>query len=291
MTAESNARNLADDLDRVLARLEQPPADRVTGIPAGFAQFDALTGGLHRGDLVVLASRPTMGKTALLLTIAARAAVAEKLPVAVFALNMPRCGVVDRVLAGRADLDLRAAGRARGREECCRLRAAADALREAVIMIDDTPYAGTADLATAARGVRAGRGVEAVFIDDVQFLGDRGSGVAARLKALAGKLGLPVVCTAPLARCCDDRPFAPQFRDLRGPGDLAVYADVVALLHCEDYYHRGDPAYTDTGTTALIVAKNRRGPCGGVDLVFRAGPGWFEEGGLTVSRKDQHNRG
>ncbi|MFP4107413.1 MAG: replicative DNA helicase, partial [Phycisphaerae bacterium] len=248
------------------------------GLPSGYRDLDALSGGFHGGELVIVAARPSMGKTALLLNMAERLAL-EDVPVAVFSLEMSRQQVGQRLWCSYGRFDLRRlrqnmmSGAERRTLEKARQR-----LRGVPIYIDDDAGLTVAQLRARARRLKAAHDVQAVLVDYLQLLqptderANRTVQVGQMswgLKALAKELDVPVIAAAQLNRRVTDRSdFRPRMSDLRESGSIEQDADLVALLHREDYYHRGEPDYQDSNVTELIVAKQRNGPTGVVRLSF-----------------------
>jgi replicative DNA helicase len=259
--------------------LEQADGTEITGIKTGYTRFDNMTCGLQGGEMVVLAARPSMGKTSLLLNIAEHMGVVEQAPIALFSLEMSKEQLANRLLASYAKFDLQSMRRGNIQtEDWTKLQMAAGDLEKAPIYIDDSPELTVLQLRAKARRLKAAYDIKCVLVDYLQLMSYHGRAenrqaqvgeMSRGLKALARELEIPVLVAAQLNRGPADRPtHTPRMSDLRESGSIEQDADVVALLHLEDYYHRGEPDYTPTNITQLIIAKQRNGPTGIVDLTF-----------------------
>jgi replicative DNA helicase len=251
----------------------------VTGLGTSFQQLDELTSGFQNGDMVILAARPSMGKTSILLNMAEHMALADKLPVAVFSLEMSKEQVSQRMLASHARFNLRQMRRGMiSPENWHNLQLAADNLQQSPIFIDDSALLTILQLRAKARRLKQRYDIRCVFVDYLQlmtYIGRASSRqeqiteISRGIKALARELNVPVVTAAQLNRGPADRPgHRPRMSDLRESGSLEQDADLVMLLHNEDYYHIGEKDYLPTGVTELIIAKQRNGPVGTVSLHF-----------------------
>jgi len=229
--------------------------------------------------MLVLAARPSMGKTSCLLNIAEHMAVVERKSVAIFSLEMGKEQLAQRLLASHARFDLRQMRRGMiSSEDWTKLQLAAGDLESAPIFIDDSPVLTILQLRAKARRLEAAHKIEAIFIDYLQLMSYAGRAdsrqeqiteISRGIKALARELNVPVITAAQLNRGPADRDsHRPRMSDLRESGSIEQDADVVMLLHLEDYYHRGEPDYMPNNITELIVAKQRNGPTGTVKLTF-----------------------
>ena len=283
-------------LTETFEKLELHEGKAITGLSSGYPSLDEFTAGFQRGEMIIIAARPSMGKTALLLNIAEYMSVVDSRPIAFFSLEMSRQQIAQRLLASHAQFDLRSM-RTRGLspEDWTQLQTAAGSLSEAKFFIDDSAMLTSLQLRAKARRLQAKEDIQCVFVDYLQLM--IGSGrmdkryevvgeISRNLKALARELNVPVVCAAQLNRGPTDRPtHKPRMSDLRESGSIEQDADVVALLHNEDYYHKAEPDYPRTGLTQLILEKQRNGPTGVVNLQFRpaytrfdqAAPGYVHE--------------
>jgi replicative DNA helicase len=266
-------------LEKTFETLQAQDGQLITGMSTGYVQLDELTSGLQPNEMIIVAARPSMGKTSLLLNIIEHMGVLDRIPVAIFTLEMSKEQLTQRFLAAHARFDLRRMRRGSiSAEDWTKLQMAADDLQQAPIYIDDSPELTVLQLRAKARRLKASYDIKCVFVDYLQLMNYHGKAnnrqeqiadMSRGLKALARDLGVPVVTAAQLNRGPAGRPtHRPLMSDLRESGSLEQDADVVALLHCEDYYHRGEHDYTPTNTTDLIIAKQRNGPTGVVKLQF-----------------------
>ena len=274
-------------LQKTFETLQEQDGQIVTGLGTGYDQLDELTSGLQNGEMIILAARPSMGKTSILMNIAEHMAVIDKVPVAVFSMEMSKEQVAQRLLASHAQFNLRQMRRGMiSAEDWTKLQLAAGDLESSPIFIDDSPVLTTLQLRAKARRLHAAHDVKCIFVDYLQLMTYSGRAnsrheqiteMSRSIKALARELEIPVVCAAQLNRGPTDRPtHRPRMSDLRESGSIEQDADVVSLLHCEDYYHRGEADYVPKNITELIIAKQRNGPTGIVYLTFRADYTRFE---------------
>ena len=281
---------LSDTINHIQAVLESRQS--ITGVATGFVDLDKLTAGLHPSDFIILAARPSMGKTALALNIAQNVAIRgaregqPKKRVAFFSLEMSREQLVQRMLCSEADVDaqrLRAGGDNKDNDNADlwnKLWVAADLLSNAQIFIDDTPGITIMEMRSKARRLQAEGGLDLVVIDYLQLMqGTSGrnssdnrqqevSEISRGLKALARELNVPVLALSQLSRSVEARQVKkPMLSDLRESGSLEQDADIVMFLYRDDYYKGAEEA--PTHITELIVAKHRNGPVGRVNLFFK----------------------
>mgnify|MGYP003309336662 CR=1 FL=1 len=250
----------------------------LTGLSTGFKDLDAVTSGLQASDLVLVAARPSMGKTAFTLNIAAHAALHGK-SVAFFSLEMSKEQLVQRMLCSEGQIDSQRlrTGQLED-EEWGKLIATADRLTKASIYIDDTPGITVMDLRSKARRLKAEHGLDLVLIDYLQLMQGRAgkngdnrqqeiSEISRSLKALARELNVPVVALSQLSRGVESRQVKkPMLSDLRESGSLEQDADIVMFLYREDYY---DKDTANQNITDILIAKHRNGPVGEIQLFFQ----------------------
>ncbi|MCE2394045.1 replicative DNA helicase [Candidatus Poribacteria bacterium] len=262
-----------------LAGIEQlfHKQDQYVGIPTGFTDFDLMTSGLQRGDLIIIAARPSMGKSTLVLNMAQNIAIEQELPVAIFSLEMPTQQVLLRMLAAEAQINfghLRT-GNLTG-EDWTGLTQAVSSLMSVPIFINDTRGVTVQTLRAEGRRLKGEHNDLAVIIVDyLQLLSGSGrysgrveeiSDISRALKTLAWELDTPIIACSQLSREVEKRPDKrPLLSDLRESGAIEQDADLVAFLYREDYY---DEAADDQGTADLIIKKQRNGPTGTVRLEF-----------------------
>lgn len=248
------------------------------GLSTGLADLDAVTSGLHPGDLVIVAARPSMGKTALVMNVAAHVAIRGKRPVAVFSLEMGKESLLLRVLASEAMIDH---GRLKNGDlddrDWPKLARASEAIARAPLYIDDSGSATVFDVRARCRRLKAKAGdLALVAVDYLQLMNggaSRGdsreqeiSGISRGLKALARELGCPVIALSQLSRAVEKRPDKrPMMSDLRESGAIEQDADTIAFIYRDEYYNKESP---DSGVAEAIVAKQRNGPTGTTRLKF-----------------------
>jgi replicative DNA helicase len=258
----------------------------ITGVSTGFRDLDKLTSGLHASEMIVIAARPSMGKTALAMNIAEHAAIEMKLPVAIFSLEMSAQQLVQRMLCSRARVNL-----AKTRDgflaeaDFPKLTHAASKLAEAKLFIDDSAGLTILELRAKARRLKAQQDVRLIIVDYLQLLRSTSrraqdnrqleiSEISAGLKGLAKELKIPIIVVAQLNRNPEIRTGSgkgvPRLADLRESGSIEQDADLVGLLVREEYYADSDEERTELeGKAELIIAKQRNGPIGQVKLTFR----------------------
>jgi replicative DNA helicase len=295
-TGAGKAESLADLLQQEVERLNHG-AGATLAIPTGFYDLDKITaGGLHLGEMTVLAARPSMGKTALALNLAeqiARGGVSPDLaergsvPVGIFSMEMGKAAIVQRMLSAFSGVDSQRMREGKlSASDLASTTGHADQLATVPILIDDTPALSVLNLRTRARRMVAQHGVRVILIDYMQLMNatvSRGdnrqvevSAISSGIKALARELNVPVVVLSQLNRASEQREGnRPRMSDLRESGSIEQDADVVLLLHREDYYHASDQDWAENnpdrvGVADLIIAKQRNGPTGMVSLGWDA---------------------
>ncbi len=250
--------------------------ENVTGIATGFRDLDIRTAGLQPSDLIVIAGRPSMGKSALAACIAEHAAVVEKQPVAFFSLEMSKEQLVQRTLCSHARVD---AHKVRtgflSQADWPRLVSAAGKLSEAPIYIDDSPGITVLELRTKARRLKSQFDIKLIVLDYLQLMQGPAkadsrqqeiSEISRSLKALARELNVPIISISQLSRAVEQRSdHRPQLSDLRESGAIEQDADLVLLLLREEYYN---PTDENKGVAEVIIAKQRNGPVGSLKLAF-----------------------
>ena len=258
-----------------LDRIASNPGS-VTGVASGLIDLDEITSGFQKGDLVIIAGRPSMGKTALALSVMRNAAIDYKVPVGMFSLEMANHQLAQRLLCaeGRVDSHLVRTGKL-PKNQCKNLRLAVGSLAEAEIYLDDTPAITVLELRAKARRLKAEKNLGLIIVDYLQLMqGPRNiesrqqeiSNISRSLKALAKELDVPVIALSQLSRAVEQRSdHRPQLSDLRESGAIEQDADVVIFLYRSWVYSREEE---DKGRAQAIVAKQRNGPIGTVDLSF-----------------------
>ncbi len=250
----------------------------ITGIPTGFFLLDEMTAGLQPGDLVILAARPSMGKTTLAMNIAANASIRHGLKSGIFSLEMSIQQIFFRLLCSEARVDAHHLRTGRvGRPDWERMSKAYLEISEAPIFVDDTPGVSVMEMRAKARRLKLEHGLDLLLVDYLQLMRGRErrdsrqqeiSDISRSLKELAKELQIPVVGLSQLSRAPEQRTGdrRPQLSDLRESGAIEQDADVVLFLFREEIYKRDDPELR--GKAELIIGKQRNGPTGTVDLVF-----------------------
>lgn len=293
------AAGLREEVFEALKNIEKMFQQRggISGLPTGFTYFDRMTDGMHPGEMIIVAARPSMGKTALAMNIVEHVALdlPEPKPVGVFSLEMSTQQLVQRMLCSRARVNMKTVRSGMlPRSEHGKLNDAAAALTEAAIFIDDTPSLSILELRAKARRMRDRHGIELIAIDYLQLCRSttrRGqenrqieiSEISSGIKALAKELKIPIIVLAQLNRQPEARGGGkPRMSDLRESGSLEQDADVVALLVRPEVYE--DDAETKaelSGKAELIIAKQRNGPVGDIPLMFMKDYTRFENVTLT----------
>jgi replicative DNA helicase len=262
----------------------------ITGLATHLTEFDRMTSGLQKSELIIIAARPSMGKTALAINIAQNAAIQSGKIVAVFSLEMSKESLLRRMLASEATVD--SVKIQKGfllREDRDKLTAALERLVEARIFVDDTPGISLTEMRAKARRLRqSAGGLDLVVIDYLQLMSAGGMGPAARryenrtqevsaisrgLKALAKELDIPVMALSQLSRASEQRSGdkKPILSDLRESGSIEQDADVVAFIHRDSYYNRdssGEPDPDSENKAEIIIAKQRNGPTGSIEVAW-----------------------
>ncbi len=249
---------------------------KVTGVATGFADFDAKTAGLQKSDLILLAARPSMGKTAFALNIVQNAAIRGNVPTAIFSLEMSKEQLVNRMLCSEAMMD---AQKMRTGEladtDWPVLIEAMGPLSQSPIYIDDTPGVSPMDIRSKCRRLKMEKGLGLIVIDYLQLMSGSGknesrqqeiSEISRSLKAIAREMDAPVIALSQLSRACEQRAdHRPMLSDLRESGAIEQDADVVAFLYRDEYYF---PDSEKKNQAELIIAKQRNGPTGTIDLTW-----------------------
>jgi replicative DNA helicase len=250
----------------------------VTGVATGFVDLDEMTRGLQPADLVIIAARPSMGKTSLVLNIAQHVATGPGHVVGFFSLEMSKESIFIRLLTSEAQIDgHRLMAGAIGQKDYGRISHALETLSSMRLFIDDTPNLGILEMRAKARRLQAEHGLSLLVVDYIQLMNARGryenrtlelASISRALKGLAKELNVPIVALSQLSRAPEARSdHRPQLSDLRESGALEQDADVVVLIYREDVYNR-DPNSENAGIAELIIAKQRNGPTGTVKLAF-----------------------
>lgn len=267
---------LSKVVDRIDTLFEQDSA--ITGLPTGFVDLDDQTSGLQPADLVIVAGRPSMGKTTFAMNLAEHAIIHSKQPVAVFSMEMPADSLAMRMLSslGRIDQHRLRTGRLND-DDWPRLTSAIGMLNEAPLFIDDTPALSPTELRARARRLKREHGLGLIVIDYLQLMQGSGkssenrateiSEISRSLKALAKELDVPLIALSQLNRSLEQRPNKrPVMSDLRESGAIEQDADVIIFIYRDEVYNEDSP---DKGKAEIIIGKQRNGPIGTVALTFQ----------------------
>jgi replicative DNA helicase len=265
-----------------LDKIEQLHAKKelITGVPTGFTDLDELTSGLQPSDLIIVAARPSMGKTSLVLNIAQHVGTKTDMTVGLFSLEMSKDQLFMRMLTAEARIDAhRLRGGFLGDRDWGRLSEAIGTLSETKIFIDDSPSIGVLEMRAKCRRLASEHGLHLVIVDYIQLMQGRGrfenrtlelASISRALKGLAKELNVPIVVLSQLSRAPESRSdHRPQLSDLRESGALEQDADVVLFIYRQDQYaERGAPDAEANGVAEIIIGKQRNGPTGVVKLAF-----------------------
>ncbi len=270
-------------VDTVFDKLSQlaDNNDVVTGVPTGYRQLDLMTAGFQPSDLIILAARPSMGKTAFAMCLALNAAIRKDVPVAIFSLEMSKEQIIQRMLAVLANVDVSKLRRPSSLtdEDWLLLQHAADSLRNAPVYVDDTPGISTLELNARARRLKMEKGLGLVIVDYLQLMRSSRrtdsreleiSDISRSLKGLAKELNIPVIALSQLNRKVEERSDKkPMLSDLRESGAIEQDADVILFVYREDVYKFSNPKDRPTeGIANIIIGKQRNGPVGEAELVY-----------------------
>ncbi|HOX40673.1 MAG TPA: replicative DNA helicase [bacterium] len=269
---------LSEAFERIDRIHQDKDKGALRGVPSGFKDLDNLTAGWQKSDLLILAARPSMGKTSFVMNLAENAAIDEKIPVAVFSLEMSKEQLIERLLASQSGVDswkLRTGNLAD--DDFQKIGYAMGVLDEAPIFIDDSPGGNIMEIRAKARRLQMEHGLGLIIIDYLQLMSGRSRGgeanrvqeiseISRGLKGLARELNVPIIALSQLSRAVEHRDDKrPQLSDLRESGSIEQDADMVMFLYREEYYH---PDTEKKGITEVLIRKHRNGPIGQVELYF-----------------------
>ncbi|MCB1054825.1 MAG: replicative DNA helicase [Acidobacteria bacterium] len=265
-------------LEETVHDLEDRPGASLIGLPSGFRELDRITHGLNRGNLIIVAGRPGMGKTSLALNIAQNVAMREGRSVGVFSLEMSEQELALRMLCSEADISFsKLRSGLLSNQQWARVHDAVKRTESAPLFIDDSPNPTLLELASKSRRLKAERGLDLVILDYLQLMQAGGryenrnleiAAISRGLKQLAKELEIPVIALSQLSRQPERRTgdHRPQLADLRESGAIEQDADMVAFVYRDEVYHPDDPE--KKGQAELIIAKHRNGETGTVPLIF-----------------------
>ena len=270
--------NLKDELPEAWNRLEKlhEHKDALRGLPTGFKDLDNILSGLQKSDLIILAARPSVGKTTLALDIARMSATTHNKSVGIFSLEMSSQQLVDRLLSAESRVNawsLRT-GRLTADKEFSQLRDSLDKLSKAKIYIDDTPGNSIVRMKAVSRRLKAEKGLDLIIVDYLQLMTtsknydsmvNQVTEISRSLKSLAKELDVPVLALSQLSRAVESRGGKPRLSDLRDSGSIEQAADVVMFIHRED---KGKDESEKTNIAEIMIEKHRNGPTGKIELYF-----------------------
>ncbi|MFC1836588.1 replicative DNA helicase [Thermodesulfobacteriota bacterium] len=254
--------------------------ENITGVPSGFPDMDMLTAGFQPSDLIIVAGRPSMGKTSLALNVAVHAAAEEGVPTGIFSLEMSKQQIALRILCSKAKVNLRHLRTGfLSQSDWPKLTGAAGLISEAPLYVDDTPAINTLELRAKARRLKNEKNIGLILVDYLQLMRGVGkmdsrekeiSEISRSLKALAKELDVPVIALSQLNRKVEERPNKrPQLADLRESGAIEQDADVILFIYRDEVYNRSEEN-TKKGEAEIIIGKQRNGPIGMVKAYFNA---------------------
>lgn len=259
---------LKDVVKQAIGDIEDAFANRgkVIGVPTGFSALDTITTGFKDGDMIVLAARPSQGKTSLAMTIAENAAINQKIPTGVLSLEMSSRALVKRMMGSMAGVDGHNVMTGKlSQSEIGRLTTSAAAISKAPLYIDQSGNLSVVQMSSKARHLKYKHGIKFLIIDYLQLMHAKADSrvqevtkISAAVKAVAKELEIPVLVLSQLSRRVEEQDRSPRLSDLRDSGSIEQDADLVALLH----------KTSESNIVEVIVAKHRNGPCGAVDLEF-----------------------
>jgi len=294
--AVSAMKDIVSEVYEQIEALHEAGSD-ISGIPTGFIDFDRYSSGLHNSDMIVIAARPGMGKTAFVLGMAKNIAMKEKIPVAVFSLEMSKQQVAQRLMSAQSGINLQRLRDGKIREnEWTKLASAIEKLAECKLYIDDSAFLTVMDLRSRARMMASTYGIKMIIVDYLQLMQSTSNykgnkvqeitEISQNLKGIAKELNIPVIAVSQLSREVEKREKKrPQLSDLRESGSIEQDADMVVFIYRDEYY---DEQSSKKGQAELIIAKHRNGPTGKVELQFNKRYALFSN--LTQSKQTE-NRG
>ena len=299
--SESRIKNSFESLGQLLPKtfqdIENYSKGGVQGIPTGFTDLDEMTSGFQRSDLIIIAGRPSMGKTAFALSIALHASVQAKFATAIFSLEMSKAQLAQRMLCAEARINMHQLRSGKlPHKELPKLSIAAGPLSEAPLFIDDTPGITVLELRAKSRRLKAQHNLSLIVVDYLQLMGSSGnienrqqeiSQISRSLKGIAKELDLPVIALSQLSRAVEQRggDHRPQLSDLRESGAIEQDADVVMFVYRDEVYNKELPD-EERGKAEIIIGKQRNGPIGKIDTTFIKDYARFEN--RATVREESH---
>jgi replicative DNA helicase len=277
--AEQKIGNAVVSLESVLHEVYEMIEDRGRrGLESDFREIDDMLNGMQNGEMIIVAARPSMGKTAFAMNVIEAVAANHRMPCAVFSLEMSKQQLAQRMLCSRAAIDAQKVRKGMLQaEEFRKLASVVVELSKAPIWVDDSPGLTILDLRAKARRLKMQHDIKFIMIDYMQLMDNPGvesrqqqiSEISRGIKAVARELEVPVMCLSQLNRASEGRDgHRPRMSDLRESGSIEQDADVIMLLHREDYYRMSEPDFMPDNIAEVIIAKQRNGPTGTVKLTF-----------------------
>jgi replicative DNA helicase len=279
---------LRELLPAAYSSIEARRPGELTGLSTGFVQLDKITCGLQKGDVIVIATRPSIGKTSFALNTIEDLLINNDVRVALFSMEMGSLPLAEQIICSLTQLQMQKVRRGElDVTDFAALAASCERLANTRLWIDDASVLTPSALRSKARRLKAAHDIGCIVIDYLQLIRTQGrrfenrqqeiTKISRSIKSLAMDLNVPILLLSQLNRAPANRSnFMPRLTDLRESGSIEQDADVVLLLHREDYYHRGEADYCDTNEADLIVAKQRNGPTGAIKLIFRPEVSRFE---------------
>jgi len=272
--------NLGTLIEQTYRLIEKRDSAYITGLETGYYELDDLTCGLQKGEMIILAGRPSMGKTSFAMNIAEHIGLNNKIPVGIISLEMTQQKLAEKFLCGTSEIDQQYARRGiLGIKNFEKMIETANRYSSAEIYIDDTSSLTPLEMRSIARRMLRQHKIRILIVDYLQLMhgGKRAESrqqeiteISRYIKALSKELDIPVLILSQLNRAPEGRAgHRPKMSDLRESGSIEQDADVVMLMHREDYYHRGEQEYIEDNKAEIIIAKQRNGPTGSVELIFR----------------------
>ncbi|HUT47495.1 MAG TPA: replicative DNA helicase [Sedimentisphaerales bacterium] len=286
-TQVSTMHELSELMPLAFRAIEMRDPNGLTGLSTGFYQLDEITCGLQKGDVIVMAARPSIGKTSLALNIIENLLIGEDVPVALFSLEMGGVQLAERMMSSLSRLENQKVRRNHlNDKDYAELADDMGRLVERRLWIEEASVLTPLSIRSRARRLKAAYDIQCIVIDYLQLIITHGrhenrqqeiTRISRSIKSLAKELDVPVILLSQLNRAPASRSnFMPRLTDLRESGSIEQDADVVLLLHREDYYHKGQADYSNTNVADVIIAKQRNGPTGAIKLTFRPELSRFE---------------
>ncbi len=284
---EKKVGNAIEPMEKVLHEVFEMIENRgQRGVETGFHELDDMMNGLQNGEMIIVAARPSMGKTAFALNLMEHMAADHRLPCGIFSLEMSKQQLAQRMLCSRGQIDAHKLRKGMlNSQEYTKLASIVGELAKAPIWVDDSAGLTPLDLRAKARRLKLKHDVKCIMIDYMQLMDNHGaenrqqeiSEISRTVKAIARELNIPVICLSQLNRQSEGREgHRPRMSDLRESGSIEQDADVILLLHREDYYKMQDPDFIPDNQAEVIIAKQRNGPTGTVKLAFLSKTTRFE---------------